>query len=61
MEHYLCWYVHEELYVSHKSMVEMIVGSTSSASDMHGVANNNNNPYKTMVMEAIRMYQGHAN
>jgi hypothetical protein len=38
-------------------MVQRVVGSTSSASNVHGVANDNNNPYKNMVMNAIRMNQ----
>jgi hypothetical protein len=61
MEQYLCWYAHEEPYISHETMVEMIVGSTSSASDVHGVVDDNSNPYRTIVMEAIRMNQSHAN
>jgi hypothetical protein len=39
----------------------MIVGSTSSASDVHGVVDDNNNPYRTIVMEAIRINQSHVN
>jgi hypothetical protein len=39
-------------------MVQRVVGSTSSASNVHGVANDNNNPYKNMVMNAISMNQG---
>jgi hypothetical protein len=61
MEQYLCWYAHEEPYISHETMVEMIVGSTSSASDVHGVVDDNNNPYRTIVMEAIRINQSHVN
>ena len=36
-----------------------MVESTSSASNMHGVVDNNNNPYRTMIMDAMRMNQGH--
>jgi VIT1/CCC1 family predicted Fe2+/Mn2+ transporter len=36
----------------------MVVGSTSSASNMHEAANNNNNHYRNMVMDAMRMNQG---
>jgi hypothetical protein len=61
MEQYLYWDAHEEPYISHETMVEMIVGSTSSASDVHGVVGDNSNPYRTIVMEAIRMNQSHAN
>jgi hypothetical protein len=52
MEEYLCWYAHGEPFVPHESMVERMVGSTSSASKMHIVVNDNSNPYKTMVMDA---------
>ena len=55
---YLCWYAHEELFVRNESIVERVVGSTSSASNVHGVANDNNNPYKNMVMDTMRMNQG---
>jgi hypothetical protein len=35
-----------------------MVGSTSSASNVHGVVNDNSNPYRNMVMDAMRMNQG---
>jgi hypothetical protein len=54
---YLCWYVHGELFVCNKSMEERVVGSTSSASNVHGVANDNRNPYRNMIMDAMRMNQ----
>ena len=40
-------------------MIEKMVGSTSSASNVFGVIDDNSNPYKTMVMDAMRMNQGH--
>ena len=55
MDDYLCWYAHKELFVRNKSMVERVVGSTSNSSTVHGVVNDNSNPYKNMVMDAIRM------
>jgi hypothetical protein len=55
MEDYLCWYAHGELFVRNDSMRERVVGSTSSANNVHGVANENSNPYRNMVMDAIRM------
>ena len=55
MEDYLCWYAHEELFVPNKSMVAKVVGSTSSASNVHEVENDNTNPYRNMVMDAMRM------
>ena len=32
-----------------------MVGSTSSASNMHEVGNENSNPYRNVVMDAMRM------
>jgi len=40
-------------------MVERMVGSTSNASNVHGVETNNSNPYRTMVMDAMRMNKGY--
>jgi hypothetical protein len=34
MENYLCWYARGELFVCNESMVERMVGSTSSVSNM---------------------------
>jgi hypothetical protein len=58
MENYQCWYAHEELFVSKRRMGERVVGSTFSASNVHEVANDNINPYRNMVMDAMRMNQG---
>jgi len=58
MEDYLCWYAHGELFVPNKSMVERVVGSTSSTSNIHEVGNENSNPYRNMVMDAMRMSEG---
>jgi len=33
----------------------MVVGSTFSASSVHEAANDNINPYRNMVMDAMRM------
>jgi len=38
----------------------MMVGSTSSASNVHETTNDNTNPYRNMVMDAMRMNQGNA-
>jgi hypothetical protein len=61
MKKYLWWYIYEEPYVSHDIMVERMVRSTSSASNVHRVVDDNSNPYRNMVMDAIRMNQGHTN
>jgi len=58
MEDYLCWYAHGELFVPNESMIERVVGSTSSASNMHKVGNDNSNLYRNMVMDAMRMSEG---
>jgi len=49
MVNYRCWYAHGEVFVCNKSMEERVVGSTSSASNVHEVANGNTNPYWNMV------------
>jgi hypothetical protein len=58
MEDYLCWYAHGELFVPNENMVERVTGSTSSASNVHEVGNDNCNPYKNMVMDTMRMNEG---
>jgi len=55
MEDYLCWYAHKELFVRNESMIEMMVGSTSSANNVHEVVNDNNNAYRNMVIDAMKM------
>jgi hypothetical protein len=59
MEEYLYWYAHGEPFVPHETMIKRIIGSTSSASNVYGIVDNNNNPYRTMVMDAMRMNQSH--
>jgi len=39
-------------------MGERVVGSTSSANNVHGDVNDNSNPYRNMIMDAMRMNQG---
>jgi hypothetical protein len=58
MEDYLCWYAHGELFVPDESLEEQVVGSTSSASNMHEIGNENSNPYRYMVMDVMRMSEG---
>jgi hypothetical protein len=41
-------------------MVERMVGSTFSSYNMLGVLDNNNNPYRNMIMDAMWMNQSHA-
>jgi len=58
MKDYLYWYAHGELFIHNESMVEMMIGLTSSANNVHGVVNDNSNPYRKMVMDVMRMNQG---
>ena len=59
MERYLCQFVHGEPYVPHETMVEKIVGLTSSFSNVHEVVDDNSNPYQNMIMDMMRMNQGY--
>jgi len=58
MENYQFWYAHGEVFVSERRMEETMVGSTSSASNVYEATNDNTNPYRNMVMDAMRMNQG---
>jgi hypothetical protein len=46
MENYQCWYAQGEVFGSKRRMKETVVGSTSSANNVHEAANDNTNPYK---------------
>jgi hypothetical protein len=46
MEKYLCWNAHEEPYVLHDTIVERMVESTSSSSNVYGVVDDNSNLYR---------------
>jgi NRPS condensation-like uncharacterized protein len=59
MKKYLCWYAHKESYVTHDTKVERMVRSTSSSSNVHGVIDDNSNPYRNIVMDVIGMNHGH--
>jgi len=59
IKRYLCWFAHRKPYVPCETMIERIIGSTSSSSNVYEVVDNNNNPYKNMVMNAMRMNQGY--
>jgi hypothetical protein len=37
----------------------MMVGSTSSANNMHRVIDDTSDPYRNMIMDAMEMNQGH--
>jgi hypothetical protein len=57
MENYQYWYAHGEVFGSKRRMEETVVGSTSSASNVHEATNDNTNPYRNMIMDAMRMNQ----
>jgi hypothetical protein len=59
MEEYMCWYAHRKPFVSHENMVKRMVGSTSSANNVHRVEIDNSNPYRIMVIDAMKMNQDH--
>jgi hypothetical protein len=54
------WYTYKEPYIPHNTIVEKMVVLTSSSSNVHRVIDNNSNPYRNMVMDVMRMNQGHA-
>ena len=45
---YLCWYKRIEPYILHDTIIEMMIGSTSSSSNVHEVVDDNSNPYMNM-------------
>ena len=60
MKKYLCWYAYREPYILHDTIIEMIIESTSNSSNVHGVVDDNSNPYMNMVMDAMKINQCHA-
>lgn len=42
-------------YVPYQTMLEMMINSNSSFSNIHEFVDNNNNPYRSVVMNAMRM------
>jgi hypothetical protein len=57
---YFYWFTYEEPYVPYKIMLERIVGSISSSNIMHEFADNNSNPYRSIVMDAMKMYRDYS-
>jgi len=54
----LSWFAYGEPYIPYETMVEMMVESISSFSNMNGVVDDNSNPYRNMIMDVIGMNQG---
>ena len=59
MEKYLCWFAYGEPYFPYETLVKMMVGSTSSFSNVHEVVDVNSNPYQNMVTDAMRINEGY--
>jgi len=59
IKRYMCWFTDRESYVPHETMIEKMVGSTSSSSNVHEIVDDNNNSYKNMVMDAMKVNQGY--
>ena len=55
MEEYLCWYTYGEEFVPHKIMVEKMSDSISSSNNVHEVFDVNDDSYRNMVMDVMRM------
>jgi len=60
LEKYVCWFAHGEPYVPDETMVEKMVTSTSSSSNIHEVIDDNNNCYRSMIMDAMRINYSYA-
>jgi hypothetical protein len=48
VEKYLYWFVHEKPYVPYDTIVERMIGSTFSSSNVHEVVDDNSNPYRNI-------------
>jgi hypothetical protein len=55
VEKYLYWFVHEKPYVPYDTIVERMIGSTFSSSNVHEVVDDNSNPYRNIVMKMMRI------
>jgi hypothetical protein len=61
MNKYLYWFAHKEPYVPYEIMIERMVESTSSSSNMHEDVDDNINRYRSMIMDTIKMNQDYTN
>jgi hypothetical protein len=57
MEKYLCLLTYREPYVPYETMIERIVWSTYSSSNVHGVIDDNSNHYRSMIIDEIMVMQ----
>ena len=57
MEKYLCLLTYGEPYVPYKTMIERMVRSTCSSSNVRRVIDDNSNHYRSMVIDEIMVMQ----
>ena len=57
MEKYLCLLTYREPYIPYETMIERIVWSTYSSSNVHGVIDDNSNHYRSMIIDEIMVMQ----
>ena len=55
MEKYLCLHAHREPYIPYDIMIERMVELNSSASNVHGVVDDNSNLYRNMIINVMGM------
>ena len=60
LKKYLCWYTYGETHVPYKTLLEKMIDSTSSYSNIYWFTDNNSNPYTCIVMDKIRMNHGYS-
>jgi len=60
MEKYLCWFAHGIPYIPYETMVEKMVGSISSSSNVYVVIDDKRNHYRSMIMDVIGMNHSYA-
>jgi hypothetical protein len=59
VEKYLKRFAHEEPCVPYKTILERMIDSTSSSSNIHEVLYDNSNYYRSMVMDTMRINNGY--
>ena len=60
LEKYLYWFTHGEPYVPYETILERIVGITSSSSNIHQIIDDNSNRYRGMVMDIMGINHGYS-
>jgi hypothetical protein len=60
VEKYLCWFAYEEPYIPYKTMLERIVGSTSTFRNINEVVDDNCSRYRSMMIDTIKINYGYS-